>query len=143
MAIDERKVLEYSASGLKSTEIAEKLSTEEEKVTHQAVTAIVKKNAVTAELVVEKTGVQTMTASEYMTYSKANGRSPMGGEMEKPQNVTIEDLRAKINSNWTPSMCLENWQLTEHQLLLLVRKLSKAELRDKEIKTNFKQDFFR
>jgi len=86
---------------------------------------------------------QTFTSVEYEMYSLKNGRTRYGGEKGVKVKATIEELRAFINSGWKPSMLIEKWQFTEKELTQLVWKLSKAELRDKPIACNFKQDFFR
>ena len=139
---DIEKIVQMSKEGFSNKEIAEKVSTEDNKVSYQAVAKIVKENVVIVPELVES-GIVVRTASEYEAYSKANGRSSMGGEIGVPQKATIEDLRSKINSRWTPSMFIEKWQMTEAMLMSLVHKLSKKELRDKPVICNFKNDFFR
>jgi len=55
----------------------------------------------------------------------------------------IETLRAFINSDWSPSMVMEKFGLTEAQLQSYVWKLSEEELRgDKPIKLDFRRDVF-
>ena len=54
----------------------------------------------------------------------------------------IETLRTFINSDWSPSMVMEKFGLTEVQLQSYIYKLSEAELREKPIKLNFKRDVF-
>ena len=140
------QVMEMKNEGFSNKEIAEKLSTEEEPLTYQAIGKIVKDNtpAVKAELVPNASqGIKTMTAEEYTAYSKANGRTAYGGEKGVKVDATIEELRAYINSNWKPSMLLEKWQMTEEELIQLTWRLAKAELRDRQPTVNFKQDFFR
>ncbi len=139
------KVLAMKNEGFTNKEIAEKLSTEEELLTYQAIGKLIKDNAPaeTAKAVVQKTGIKTMTAEEYGVYSEANGRTKYGGEKGVKVNATIEMLRAYINSGWKPSMLKEMWQMTEKELIQLTWKLAKAELRDREPTVNFEQDFFR
>lgn len=86
---------------------------------------------------------KTFTAEEYGDYSVKNGRTRYGNVKGVKVKATIEELRAYINSHWTPSMLMEKWQFTEDELTQLVWKLSRAELRDKPVKVNFKNDFFR
>lgn len=140
------QIIQMNLEGFKPKEIADKLSTEDEPLTHQAVTKIIKDNTpkapvVKAEVVPE--GIKTFTAEEYGKYSKSKGRTFYGGEKGVKVNATIEELRAYINSNWTPSMLLEKWQMSEEELKQLTWKLAKAELRDREPTINFKRDFFR
>lgn len=154
-------ILDYTAAGMKPSEIATKLSTEDAKVTHQAITKVIKdnkpeeetatsnapaktSNPVKAELVPPAPiGCITRTAAEYAEYSLSQGRTRYGGVKGVKVKATPEELRALINSHWTPSMCMEKWQYTETDLKWLVRELSELELRDKDIICNFKQDFFR
>ena len=55
---------------------------------------------------------------------------------------TIEVLRAFINSDWTPSMVMEKFGLTQKELQSYVWKLSERELREKPIKLDFNRDMF-
>jgi len=55
----------------------------------------------------------------------------------------IETLRTFINSDWSPSMVMEKFGLTQQELQSYVWRLSEAELRgDRPIKLNFKRDVF-
>jgi hypothetical protein len=92
---------------------------------------------------VNDNGCYTFKASEYEEYSKANGRTAFGGKVGKKVKATKEELRALINSYWTPSRVMEKFQMDEDDLMKLVVTLSHAELRDKLIVCNFKLDFFR
>lgn len=136
------KILAMTNEGFKPKEIAEKLGTEEEPLSHQAITKIIKDNTPTKSVVV-KSGIKTMTAEEYGIYSEANGRTKWGGEKGVKVEASIEMLRAYISSGWKPSMLKEMWQMTEKELTQLTWRLAKAELRDREPTVNFKQDFFR
>lgn len=141
------QVMQLKNEGFSNKEIAEKLNTEEEPLTYQAIGKIIKDNTpvetVKAEVVPQKTGIKTMTAEEYENYSLAQGRTRYGGEKGVKVNATIEELRAYINSGWKPSMLKEKWQMTEEELTQLTWKLARAELRDRQPTVNFKQDFFR
>jgi len=107
-------------------------------------TKTVKKKALEGEVITKpEKFMATMTQPEYEEYSLAAGRTRYGGEKGVKVVATIEELRAYINSHWTPSMLMEKWQMTEKEMTQLVWKLSKAELRDRPIKVNFKNDFFR
>ena len=141
---DNNEIVQLSKEGLSNKEIAERVSTEDDKVSYQAVAKIVKDNepeVIIPEIVVGTISVRT--ASEYAAYSKAQGRTSYGGEVGVETKPTIEELRAYINSKWTPSMLMEKWQYTQAKLVQLVHALSRKELRDKPIKCNFKQDTFR
>ena len=134
-------VADYVATGLSNKEIAEKISTEETPVSYQAIAKIRKTLVVPTEVV--PVGCQTFSAKEYAEYSKANGRTAFGGEVGKKMNPKLEEIRALINSKWTPSMVLEKFQLEEIDLAFMVRELSLLEMRDKEIKCDFKNNLFR
>ena len=168
---DETKIetiIRLRTEGLKPKAIAEHISTEEAPVTYQEVVKLAKeydlaqtandgeddefedtpkppkKKALEGEVITKpEKFMATMTQPEYEEYSLAAGRTRYGGEKGVKVNATIEELRAYINSHWTPSMLMEKWQMTEEELKQLVWKLSKAELRDRPIKVNFKNDFFR
>ena len=86
-------------------------------------------------------GIKVMTAEEYGKYSKENGRI-MGRLPNQKTVCSIEELRALINSNWTPSMVMEKHGIDAEELKQLVWKLSKRELRDKPIKYSIERDFF-
>ena len=124
--------------GFAPKDIAEKME-----LSIQKVNAEIKKIKEVVKTEVVKSKIQTFTAEEYGRYSIANGRTKYGGEKGVKVNTTIEELRAFINSGWKPSMLLEKWQYSEEEMKQLVWALSKAELRDKPIVCNFKQDFFR
>lgn len=143
-------ILQMKNEGFSNSEIAEKLSTEEEPLTHQAITKIIKDNtpkvkATVGEVVAAKPEkfFKTMTQPEYEEYSLANGRTRYGGEKGVKVAATIEELRAYINSGWKPSMLMEKWQMDEEELTQLTWRLARAELRDRKPTINFKQDFFR
>lgn len=149
MPLDINEVLKLKEEGLSNTEIATKLSTDEEVFTHQAVTKIIKDNTAPVkvvepdEIIDAPIGIQTFTAEEYGDYSVAHGRTRYGGEKGVKVKATIEELRAYINSGWKPSMLLEKWQMDEEELKQLTWALARAELRDRQPTINFKQDFFR
>jgi hypothetical protein len=141
---DVEKVLAMKNEGFSNKEISEKLSTEEEPLTYQAIGKLIKDNTpAETKAVVVKSGIKTMTAEEYGVYSEANGRTKWGGEKGVKVEATIEMLRAYISSGWKPSMLKEMWQMSEKELTQLTWRLAKAELRDREPTVNFKQDFFR
>lgn len=153
MALDVEKILQMTKEGFKPSEIAAKLNEglgeDEDKITHQAVSKVIRDNALKDEtkqpaaLVLPPQGIQTMTAEEYGKYSEKHGRTRYGGEKGVKVNATIEMLRAYLNSGWKPSMLMEMWQLSEEEFKQLVWRLAKAELRDREPTINFKQDFIR
>lgn len=137
------KIVQMNKEGFSNKEIAEKLGTEEEPLTYQAVAKIVKENTVESVAVSVVGTISTRTAEEYEKYSLSQGRTSMGGEIGVRIEASKEDLRAKINSGWKPSMFLEKWQMTEEELKQLVWALAKSELRDRQPVINYKQDFFR
>jgi len=104
-----------------------------------------KDKAIVAELVDEdgEGHIKTFTAEQYGNYSEENGRTRDGGKVGKLVPATKEMLRAYISSGWTPNMLKAKWQMNDFQLVTLVHKLAKAELRDRAPVVNFKQDFFR
>lgn len=91
--------------------------------------------------VVDGTAIMVMTPDEYADYSKQNGRV-MGRVAGTKTVCSIEELRALINSNWTPSMVMEKHGISADELQQLVWQLSLKELRDKPIKYDIKRDFF-
>lgn len=99
------------------------------------------KKAIEGEIV--SSGIQVMSAEEYMEYSKANGRTAFGGEKGVKIDASVEELRALINSKWKPSMVMEKFQWDEEDLKQKVWALSKKELREKPIHFDVKNDFFR
>ncbi len=90
---DENKIVEMSKEGFTNKEIANTLSTDDDKISYQAVAKIVKANEVIVPEVVVGT-ISVRTASEYAEYSKANGRTSYGGEVGVETKPTIEELRA-------------------------------------------------
>jgi len=160
-------IIRLRAEGLKPKQIATELTTEEEPITFQAVVKMAKEydlsqakdefeptptpkegggviptfKPLEGEVIIKNS--KTYTAEEYGDYSAANGRTRYGNEKGVKVKATIEELRAYINSHWTPKMLMEKWQMNEEELKQLVWKLSRAELRDKPVKVNFKNDFFR
>jgi hypothetical protein len=85
--------------------------------------------------------IKIMTPDEYREYSEENGLI-MGRRPEQKTVCSIEELRALINSNWTPKMVMEKHGLTADDLKQLVWKLSKKELRDKPIKYSIEGNYF-
>jgi len=140
--LDTQKVLDYSSAGMKPKDIAEKLSTEDNKVTHQAISKIIRDNKV-EEVEVVPSGVQVFHPADYAKYSVENGRTEYGGEIGKKLNPHIEEVRALINSHVPPSEVMKKFQFSKLDLQLYIRKLSQSELRDKDIVCNFEKDFFR
>ena len=135
---NEQEVLDLAAQGFKPAEIGEQVG-----ISAQKVGSIIKKASTAVAGEVVKTGIQTMSSEEYMEYSRANGRTGYGGEIGVKYDCSIEDLRAKINSNWKPSMVMEKYQIDEEELKQLVWSLSKKELRDVPVKFDIKHDYFR
>lgn len=106
--------------------------------------AVAKKSEkVEAELVEQPSGIVVRTAEEYAEYSLSQGRTRFGGEKGVKVPVTVEELRALINSNWRPSMVMEKFQLDEEEHKQLVWALSKKELRDSPIGFDLKHDMYR
>lgn len=87
------------------------------------------------------TNIKVLTPDEYREYSKSKGMV-MGRLPNQKTVCSIEELRALINSKWTPSMVMEKHGITEGELQQLVWQLSKRELRAKPIKLDIKRDFF-
>ena len=86
-------------------------------------------------------GCLTMTPDEYKAYSASKGRI-MGRLPNQKTKCSIEELRALINSDWTPSMVMEKHGMSENDLQQLIWKLSSQELRDRPIKLEIGRDFF-
>ena len=86
--------------------------------------------------------IKVMTPDEYREWSKEENGLIMGRRPDQKTECTIEELRALINSNWTPKMVMEKHGLTAEDLKQLVWKLSKKELRDKPIKYSIEGNFF-
>jgi len=91
---------------------------------------------------VNNTKIKVFTPDEYKEYSKQEHGLIMGRHPEQKTNCSIEELRALINSNWTPKMVMEKHGMSAEDLKQLVWKLSKAELRDKPIKYSIEGNFF-
>ena len=87
------------------------------------------------------TGILVMTAEKYAEYSKGKGLI-MGRHPDQKTVCTIEELRALINSGWTPKRIMEKHGMNEEDLKQLVWALSKRELRDKPIKYSIEQNYF-
>ena len=85
--------------------------------------------------------IKVMTPDEYKEYSAGNGLI-MGRRPDQKTRCTIEELRALINSNWTPKMVMDKHGLTADDLKQLVWQLSKRELRDKPIKYSIEGNYF-
>ena len=83
----------------------------------------------------------TFTPDEYKAYSAERGLI-MGRRPDQKTKCSIEELRAAINSDKTPSWLMEKHGMTEFDLQQLIWKLSAKELRDNPIKLNIKRDFF-
>jgi uracil DNA glycosylase len=90
---------------------------------------------------VHNTKIKVFTPDEYKEFSAQNGLI-MGRHPDQKTPCSIEELRALINSNWTPKMVMEKHGMTPEDLKQLVWKLSKAELRDKPIKYSIEGNFF-
>ena len=86
-------------------------------------------------------GCFTFTPDEYAEHSKQKGLI-MGRRPDQKTQCTIEELRALINSEWTPKMIMEKHGLSAEDLKQLVWKLSKRELRGKPIKFSIERDMF-
>ena len=83
----------------------------------------------------------TFTPDEYKAHSASEGRI-MGRLPSQKTKCSIEELRALINSNWTPSMVMEKHGISGDELQQLIWKLSLKELRGKSIKFSIARDFF-
>jgi len=86
-------------------------------------------------------GIWIGTPDEYREKCKREG-TIMGRRPNQKTECTIEELRALINSNWTPSMVMEKHGIDAEEIKQLVWKLSKKELRDNPIKFSIERDFF-
>ena len=90
---------------------------------------------------VDLSGCITFTPDEYKAYSASKGMI-MGRRPNQKTKCSIEELRAAINSDKTPSWLMEKHGMSPNDLQQLIWKLSVEELRDKPIKLNIKRDFF-
>jgi len=81
------------------------------------------------------------TPDEYKEYSAKKGLI-MGRKPNQVTKCTIEELRALINSNWTPSMVMEKHGMSPTKLQQLVWGLSAKELRDTPIFLSIQRDMF-
>jgi len=79
------------------------------------------------------------TPTEYAAWCKQNG-TIMGRKPGEKTKATIEELRAYINSGWTPSMFMEKHGLSAEDFKQLVWKLSKREMRDRPIRYSIERD---
>ena len=84
--------------------------------------------------------ITILTATEYAEYSKANGRV-MGRKVGQKTKCSIEELRALINSKWTPKQIIAKHGMSDEDFKQLVWSLSKQELRDRPLKFDISQDF--
>ena len=90
---------------------------------------------------IQGTSMLVMTPDEYREWSAKNGRI-MGRKKGQKTKMSIEELRALINSKWTPSMVMEKHGINAEDLKQLVWKLSKKEMRSTPIKYSIERDFF-
>ena len=85
---------------------------------------------------VQAAGCQVFTGNEYTEYLQKKG-------IKIVSRFDVETLRAFINSDWSPSMVMDKFGLSEKQLQSYIWKLSELELRgDKPIKLDFRRDVF-
>ena len=138
MAIEKDKVIQMNAEGFSNVEIAEKLDT-----THQQVAKVLKATTKVEVEMVDCVPDGVYTADEYFAANESIGKPKFGGTKGVKVKATTEELRALINTKWTPSMVMEKWQYSEYDLTLLLHALSKKELRDRPVQANFKQDMFK
>ncbi len=89
---------------------------------------------------VEGLNIKVMTPDEYKAYSAEQGRI-MGRDPKQKTQCSIEELRALINSNWTPKMIMEKHGMDAEDFKQLVWRLSKKELRDVPIKYSIEGNF--
>ena len=87
------------------------------------------------------TSIRVMTPDEYREYGKTNG-TIMGRKKGEVTKCSKEELRALINSYWTPSMIMEKHGMTAESLKQTLWALSQAELRDRPISLDIKRDMF-
>jgi hypothetical protein len=85
--------------------------------------------------------IKVLTPDEYRDYSAEQGLI-MGRRPDQKTKCSIEELRALINSNWTPKMVMEKHGIDAGDLQQLVWRLSKKELRDNPIKYSIEGNFF-
>jgi len=79
------------------------------------------------------TKIKVLSPDQYREHSAKSGLI-MGRHPKQVMAMTIEDLRAKINSKWTPKMIMEQSGMDVEAFKQLVWKLSTSELRDKPIR---------
>ena len=79
------------------------------------------------------TKIKVLSPDQYREHSAESGLI-MGRHPKQVMAMTIEDLRAKINSKWTPKMIMEQSGMDVEAFKQLVWKLSTSELRDKPIR---------
>ncbi len=85
---------------------------------------------------VQAVGCRIFKGNEFTEYLHAKG-------IKIVSKFDIETLRTFINSDWTPSMVMDKFGLSEAQLQSYVWKLSTQERRgDRPIKLDFKRDLF-
>ena len=137
--VTEQEVLDLLAQGKTPAAVGEELGISAQKV--GSIRKASEKNSFAEAEVVGTISVRT--AEEYAKYSKANGRTAYGGEIGVKYDCSIEDLRAKINSGWKPSMIMEKYQIDKDELKQLVWALSKRELRERPVSFNLEHDSFR
>jgi len=81
------------------------------------------------------------TPDQYKEYSAKQGLI-MGRRPNQVTKCSIEELRALINSNWTPSMVMEKHGMDAKKLQQLIWGLSAKELRDVPIFLSIERDQF-
>lgn len=154
--IDMAEVMELHAQGLKAGQIVTELgvditaakmgkmiSEEKAKTETPTLQPATTPKTVKAEVVGDTNvgkGIHVMTAEEYEKYSLENGRTRFGGKKGEKRTCTIEELRAYINSKWTPSRIMEKYQIDEKEFEQLVMKLSVTEMREKAQRIRYNLD---
>ena len=85
------------------------------------------------------TGIHVYKAEDWINKCKEKGM-PFGRKNGQKVECTIEELRALINSNWSPSMIMEKYGMNAEGFKQLVWRLSKRELRDNPIRFSIERD---
>jgi len=131
------KELEARLDAMQQTE-EEKEAEIERRVTER-IEAMADQNFTAVGGKIAGTKITVETPDQYRESSKKRGLV-MGRHPSQKTKCTVEELRALINSNWTPSMIMEKHGISAEDFKQLVWKLSKKELRDTPIRFSIERD---
>lgn len=85
------------------------------------------------------TDIRVEKAEDWQQRMREEG-TPWGRKKGQKTKCSIEELRALITSNWTPSMVMEKHGINAEEFKQLIWKLSLKELRDRPIAFSIERD---